>query len=374
MAVPYKVTAIPPPPPSSVSPTTLSRQLWAVSGHAGGPATLQNLIAAKCLSVAILCAERCSARCFSPFMSFASLSHVCVRGPCIPTCARRVFLGGCVRSCVSNKGAPPQPAGLRLRGRAYKQCANACPVEQGRSQAPRAACGHRCRARRLWRDQRGSYGHPGSCRRCGSRHWLRVPGHPTDQPGGRGPSRRWLCAPQTLLPSVHGDARNLVGNLGAAIFGNIVLRVTCTAVAGGLSGMAFQRAVAAGTATREGKVMSLVGLAGLGAFGYGYLRLRAIHSCVTLTWFAACAVQSVGERFDRPDGVLQMRDLGLDASRWGGHGGINNTIGGCADFAASLRLHSRGQGDGKVWFASDTASAITTAWLTALPHIMDTYT
>jgi hypothetical protein len=38
-------------------------------------------------------------------------------------------------------------------------------------------------------------------------------------------------------------------------------------VAGALSGMAFQRAVAAGAATREGKIMSLAGLAGLGAFG-----------------------------------------------------------------------------------------------------------
>ena len=41
----------------------------------------------------------------------------------------------------------------------------------------------------------------------------------------------------------------------------------CSGVAGAVSGMAFQRAVAAGAATREGKVMSLVGLAGLGAFG-----------------------------------------------------------------------------------------------------------
>ena len=37
--------------------------------------------------------------------------------------------------------------------------------------------------------------------------------------------------------------------------------------AGAVSGMAFSRALAAGAATREGKVMSLVGLAGLGAFG-----------------------------------------------------------------------------------------------------------
>lgn len=39
------------------------------------------------------------------------------------------------------------------------------------------------------------------------------------------------------------------------------------AVSGGLMGMAFSKAVAAGAATREGKVMTIAGLASLGVFG-----------------------------------------------------------------------------------------------------------
>ena len=39
------------------------------------------------------------------------------------------------------------------------------------------------------------------------------------------------------------------------------------AVTGGLMGMAFSKAVKAGAATREGKVMTVAGLASLGAFG-----------------------------------------------------------------------------------------------------------
>ena len=39
------------------------------------------------------------------------------------------------------------------------------------------------------------------------------------------------------------------------------------AVTGGVMGMAFSKVVSAGAATREGKVMTVVGLASLGAFG-----------------------------------------------------------------------------------------------------------
>ena len=39
------------------------------------------------------------------------------------------------------------------------------------------------------------------------------------------------------------------------------------AISGGLMGMAFSKAVAAGANTREGKVMTVAGLAGLGVFG-----------------------------------------------------------------------------------------------------------
>ena len=43
--------------------------------------------------------------------------------------------------------------------------------------------------------------------------------------------------------------------------------VCSAAASGGLMGMAFSRAVAAGAATREGKVMTVAGLASLGVFG-----------------------------------------------------------------------------------------------------------
>ena len=39
------------------------------------------------------------------------------------------------------------------------------------------------------------------------------------------------------------------------------------AITGGVMGMAFSKVVSAGAATREGKVMTVVGLASLGAFG-----------------------------------------------------------------------------------------------------------
>ena len=57
-----------------------------------------------------------------------------------------------------------------------------------------------------------------------------------------------------------------LGACGTAVYEQLTV-VLSAGIAGGLMGMAFQRAVAAGAATREGKVMTVAGLAGLGVFG-----------------------------------------------------------------------------------------------------------
>ena len=57
-----------------------------------------------------------------------------------------------------------------------------------------------------------------------------------------------------------------LGACGTAVYEQLTV-VLAAGIAGGLMGMAFQRAVAAGAATREGKVMTVAGLAGLGVFG-----------------------------------------------------------------------------------------------------------
>ena len=92
------------------------------------------------------------------------------------------------------------------------------------------------------------------------------------------------------------------------------------AISGGLMGMAFSKAVAAGANTREGKVMTVAGLAGLGVFG-----------CVSLifTWdfstrgprnsrdfvAAGVALQIVGSGHGRADCVLQVRQ-GIACRSW----------------------------------------------------------
>lgn len=91
------------------------------------------------------------------------------------------------------------------------------------------------------------------------------------------------------------------------------------AVSGGLMGMAFSKAVAAGAATREGKVMTLAGLASLGAFGCVPPPHAAAHASLrSISTERACcrsAAQSVGSGYGWPHCIQEVR-RGPSAESW----------------------------------------------------------